>query len=71
MRIHGENAKRDDERWKHRMLKQELRYCGEYIEDRLHITNEDIHFYAWLCRAALNKIEMLEEKVKILENGNY
>lgn len=52
---------RDDKLWEGRNIKAELSYCGTYMKHRKSITNLDLRFYAWLFRAALRKIEELEE----------
>lgn len=51
----------DDETYQHRNLKAELEYAGTFIRHRKNITNLDLRFYAWLFRAALKRINELEE----------
>lgn len=50
-----ETCAADDKKWHARNVMTELSYCGTYMKDRKDVTNLDLHFYAWLFRAALKK----------------
>ena len=81
MILKAEQIERDNERWKDRDLKTELRYCGLNYTDRIHITNDELRFYAWLFRTALKTIEDMEAgrstelprkyRAKELKSGRY
>lgn len=52
MRLTDETIQEDDKRFKRQNLLAEFNYCGKYVPHRKSITNDDIRFYAWLCRSA-------------------
>ena len=56
----------DDKVWRNRNVKAELAYCGTYMKHRKSITNLDLRFYAWLFRAALRRIEELENEQRTI-----
>ena len=57
MILTDEQIKADDERWKCRDVKQELRYIGYATPTRTSVTNDDIKFVACMARKALRMIE--------------
>ena len=63
MILTDEQIKADDERWKCRDVKQELRYLGYATPTRTAVTNNDISFVACMARKALRMIEALEPRV--------
>ena len=55
MRLTDEQVMQDNKRfanWNCNVL-AELKYCGLDIPHRKSITNDEIHFHAWLCRSAV------------------
>ena len=52
MRLTDEMIQEDDKRFKRQNLLAEFNYCGKEVPKRKSITNDDIRFYAWLCRSA-------------------
>ena len=77
MRLTDEMIQEDDKRFKRQNLLAEFNYCGKEVPKRKSITNDDIRFYAWLCRSAyalLKEQEALEKrnepvKVRHLHNA--
>ena len=59
MRLSKEQIIKDDERWAKRDIMEELRWCSVEVGDRVHITNDDLHFFAFVARKAY---ELLKEK---------
>lgn len=57
MILTDEQIKADDERWKCRDVKQELRYIGYATPTRTSVTNDDIKFVACMARKALRILE--------------
>ena len=53
MRLSAEQALQDDNRFANCNALAELKYCGWEIPQRRAITNDEIRFYAWLCRSAV------------------
>ena len=64
MRLTDEMIKEDDKRFKRQNLLAEFNYCGKEVPKRKSITNDDIRFYAWLCRSAYT---LLKEQQKRIE----
>lgn len=66
MRLTDEMIQEDDKRFKRQNLLAEFNYCGKEVPKRNSITNDDIRFYAWLCRSAyalLKEQEALEKRL--------
>ena len=59
MRLSKEQIIKDDERFAKRDIMEELRWCSVEVGDRVHITNDDLHFFAFVARKAY---ELLKEK---------
>jgi len=59
MRLTEEQALHDNMRFANCNTLAELKYCGWNIPHRKSITNDEIRFYAWLCRSA---VSMLKEQ---------
>lgn len=59
MRLTDEQVMQDNKRFANCNVLAELKYCGWDIPHRKSITNDEIHFYAWLCRSA---VSMLKEQ---------
>lgn len=67
MRLTDEMIQEDDKRFKRQNLLAEFNYCGKEVPKRKSITNDDIRFYAWLCRSAyaLLKVQDASEWVSV------
>ena len=63
MRLTDEQVMQDNKRFANCNALAELKYCGWDIPHRKSITNDEIHFYAWLCRSAL---ALLKEQQSLL-----
>lgn len=59
MRLTKEQIEVDDKRWAKRDIMEELRWCSVEVGDRVHITNDDLHFFAFVARKAY---ELLKEQ---------
>ena len=57
MYLTDEQIAHDDERWGRLNVIDELKYSGCNIKDYRCVNNDDLHYLAWLCRAALKMIE--------------
>lgn len=68
MRLTEEQALQDDKRYASCNMLAELKYCGWDIPHRKSITNEEIRFYAWLCRSAVSLLKEQEELLRKLQN---
>ena len=66
MRLTDEMIQEDNKRFKRQDLLAEFNYCGKEVPKRKSITNDDIRFYAWLCRSAYT---LLKEQEAEYENG--
>ena len=66
MRLTEEMISQDDKRFSHYNTCTELKYCGKETKHRKSITNDDIHFQAWLCRRADEIIEEQRNKISDL-----
>lgn len=64
MRLTDEMIQEDDKRFKRQNLLAEFNYCGKEVPKRKSITNDDIRFYAWLCRSAYALLK--EQAVRVL-----
>ena len=64
MRLTGEMIQEDDKRFKRKNLLAEFNYCGKEVPKRNSITNDDIRFYAWLCRSAYALLKEQEKQLK-------
>lgn len=64
MRLTDEQVMQDNKRFANRNALAELKYCGWNIPHRKSITNDEIHFYAWLCRSAVALLKEQEEIVR-------
>lgn len=57
MYLNDEQITHDDERWGRLNIIDELKYSGWNFKDYRCVTNDDLYYFAWLCRAALKMIE--------------
>lgn len=64
MRLTDEMIQEDDKRFKRQDLLAEFNYCGKEVPKRKSITNDDIRFYAWLCRSAYTLLKEQEAKIE-------
>ena len=62
MRLTDEQVMQDNKRFANLKVLAELKYCGWDIPHRKSITNDEIHFYAWLCRSAVALLKEQEAK---------
>lgn len=62
MRLTDEQVMQDNKRFANCNALAELKYCGWDIPHRKSITNDEIHFYAWLCRSAVALLKEQEAK---------
>ena len=62
MYLTDEQITHDDDRWYRLKIIDELKYSGWNVEDCHRVTNDDLHYLAWLCRAALKIIENKENR---------
>ena len=62
MRLTDEMIQEDDKRFKRQDLLAEFNYYGKEVPKRKSITNDDIRFYAWLCRSAYSLLKEQETK---------
>ena len=70
MRITEKMEAEDEQHWHARNVLIELDYCSKYMVDRKHIRNDDLRFYAFLMRKALELLKEQEPvKAKILKNA--
>lgn len=69
MRLTDEQVMQDNKRFANCNALAELKYCGWDIPHRKSITNDEIHFYAWLCRSAVALLKE-QEAVKPKEADN-
>ena len=67
MRLTEEQALQDNMRFANCNTLAELKYCGWNIPHRKSITNDEIRFYAWLCRSAVSMLK--EQEPRILSLG--
>ena len=63
MRLTDEQVMQDNKRFANYNALTELKYCGWDMPHRKSITNDNIHFYAWLCRSA---VALLKEQPEIV-----
>lgn len=69
MRLTDEQVMQDNKNFASCNMLAELKFCGWYIPHRKSITNEEIRFYAWLCRSAVFLLkEQDEQKRRWLRN---
>jgi len=66
MRLTVEQVMQDNKLFANCNALAELNFCGWDIPHRKSITNDEIHFYAWLCRSAVALLKEQEEEI-----GNY
>lgn len=57
MYLNDKQISHDNERWGRLNVIDELKYSGWNIKDYHCVSNDDLHYLAWLCRAALKIIE--------------
>ena len=62
MRLTDEQVMQDNKRFANCNALAELKYCGWDIPHRKSITNDEIRFYAWLCRSAVALLKEQEAK---------
>ena len=62
MRLTEEMIQEDDTRFKMHNLLAEFYYCGKDVPKRTSITNDNIRFYAWLCRSAYTLLKEQQPK---------
>ena len=67
MRLTDEQVMQDNKRFAYCNELAELKYCGWDIPHRKSITNDEIHFYAWLCRSAVAMLKEQEAVVRCKE----
>lgn len=72
MQLTEQQIQEDDTRYSGRDILQELRYCGNEVKQRKNITEQDIRYHAWLCRAAYKQMmkvtaELMLENEKLKE----
>lgn len=72
MQLTEQQIQADDALYSGRDILQELRFCGNEVKQRGNITEQDIRFHAWLCRAAYQKMmkttaELMIENEKLKE----
>lgn len=65
MRLSAEQVLQDNNRFANCNALAELKYCGWEIPHRKAITNDEIRFYAWLCRSA---VAMLKEQQQLIDD---
>ena len=63
MRLTDEMIQEDDKRFKRQDLLDDFNYCGKEVPNRKSITNDNIRFYAWLCRSAYTLLKEQEETI--------
>lgn len=68
MRLTDEQVMQDNKRFANSNALAELKYCGWDIPHRKSITNDEIHFYAWLCRSAIALLKEQQERIETLES---
>jgi len=68
MRLTDEMIKEDDKRFVRQDMLNEFKYCGKEVPLRKSITNDDIRFYAWLCRSAY---ALLKEQEAVVPNTGH
>lgn len=71
MRLTDEMIQEDDKRFKRQDLLAEFNYCGKEVPNRKSITNDDIRFYAWLCRSAYTLLKEQEAVEPIYIENSY
>ena len=64
MRLTDEMIQEDNKRFKRQNLLAEFNYCGKEVPKRKSITNDDIRFYAWLCRSSYTLLKEQESEEK-------
>lgn len=67
MRLSVTMVAQDNAKYGYRDALQELKYCGFDVPERKEITNENIRFYAWLCRIAVSMLKLKDCEIKRLE----
>jgi hypothetical protein len=67
MRLSEEQALQDNNRFANCNVLVELKYCGWEIPQRREITNDEIRFYAWLCRSAVSLLKEHEAVKPVLD----
>ena len=68
MRLTVEQVVQDNKRFANCNALAELNFCGWDIPHRKSITNDEIHFYAWLCRSAVALLKEQQERIETLES---
>lgn len=68
MRLTDEQVMQDNKRFANCNALSELKYCGWDIPHRKSITNDEIHFYAWLCRSA---VALLKEQEPVEPDSEH
>lgn len=72
MQLTEQQIQEDDMRYSGRDILRELRVCGSEVPPRKIVTDEDIRYHAWLCRAAYKQMmkvatELMLENEKLKE----
>lgn len=67
MRLTDEMVLQDNKRFEKCNALAELKYCGWEVPHRKSITNDEIRFYAWLCRSAIAMLKEQEQTINELE----
>ena len=63
MRLTVEQVMQDNKLFANCNALAELNFCGWDIPHRKSITNDEIHFYAWLCRSAVALLKEQKEQI--------
>ena len=66
MILTDEQVMQDNKRFANYNALTELMHCGWNIPHRKSITNDEIHFYAWLCRSAFALLKEQEDEIRQL-----
>ena len=67
MHLTVEMARKDDITFAYRDVMKELKCCGFDVPHRTEITNENIRFFAWMCRSAVALIEKKDAEIDRLK----
>lgn len=70
MQLTEQQIQEDDMRYSGRDILQELRYCGNEVKQKENITEQDIRFHAWLCRAAYKQMMKVAAELMV-ENEKF
>lgn len=65
MQLTEQQIQEDDMRYSGRDILRELRVCGSEVPPRKIVTDEDIRYHAWLCRAAYKQMMKVAAELMI------